>query len=936
MKFAYKFSNLLGTIYKKGNVIFTPDGNTVVSPVGNKITIYDLKTNKATTLALESKFNYTSIDISPNGCLLVAVNEKGAAQMISLVSNTVVHTYKFSSAARCVKFSPDGAFFAIAKENMVFVFQTPGEITGEYNSFVLRRYFFGAHDDIVWIDWSCNSKVLIVGSRDNSIKVYSIELYENFRPYLLGGHTDSIVGCFFEANSLDVNTVSRNGQSRKKLAAKKGKIKEDDDDDDIDTEKTLEKSHKELEKSLKNAQFIEGSETRDQQGKLVERPRHPFYYKRIARHYLLDEIKKENRKATLTAATYHKKSKLLVTAYSTGAFYLHELPDVSLIHSLSISEYAIDTACFNPTGDWIALGAAGLGQLLVWEWQSEQYVMKQQGHASEMSCIAYSSDGQYIVTGGEDAKVKLWNVSSGFCFVTFHEHTSAVTAVEFSNSKRCVLSASLDGTVRAYDILRYRNFRTFTSPRLVQFCSVAVDYSGEFVVAGAQDVFEVYLWSMKFGRLLEILSGHEGPVTSLQFSPTLASTTLVSGSWDKSIKIWNCVESSADHETIDISADVTAIAFKPNGEEIAVAAINGNIQMFNVKTSQQVGSIEGRNDLGSGVSKTDLITAKKNLQGKYFSTIAYSADGSSLLAAGRSKNVCIYNVKDGILLKKFEVTQNRSLDALDDFINRRNITEFGNMALVEKREALEGGNVNIRLPGVQKGDMASRNYKPEIRVFSVRFSPTAQSWAAATTEGLLIYALDKGVVFDPFNLSLEVTPKATRDCLKNGEYSTALIMALKLNEASLVQEIIEKIPHKDVELIVRSLPDAYAERTLQFIAKYLNSSHHVEFYLNWACSILTFHGPKENILSHQSLLTLHQSLSRKYELLSKVCDFNKYTMQVLLNMSNEVPERVADGGEESDDENLILIQSNGNGGVGNSDDDDEMEEGSSSNDEDED
>lgn len=109
---------MLGTIYKKGNVIFTPDGNSVISPVGNKITIYDLKSNKATTLALESKFNYTSIDVSPNGCLLVAVNEKGAAQMISLVSNTVVHTYKFSSAALCVKFSPDGSYFAIAKENM--------------------------------------------------------------------------------------------------------------------------------------------------------------------------------------------------------------------------------------------------------------------------------------------------------------------------------------------------------------------------------------------------------------------------------------------------------------------------------------------------------------------------------------------------------------------------------------------------------------------------------------------------------------------------------------------------------------------------------------------------------------------------------------------------------------------------------------------------
>lgn len=49
---------------------------------------------------------------------------------------------------------------------------------------------------------------------------------------------------------------------------------------------------------------------------------------------------------------------------------------------------------------------------------------------------------------------------------------------------------------------------------------------------------------------------------------------------------------------------------------MAVAALNGNIQIFNVKDSQQVASIEGRNDLGSGVSDTDLITAKKNLQGK--------------------------------------------------------------------------------------------------------------------------------------------------------------------------------------------------------------------------------------------------------------------------------------------------------------------------------
>ena len=60
---------------------------------------------------------------------------------------------------------------------------------------------------------------------------------------------------------------------------------------------------------------------------------------------------------------------------------------------------------FNSTGDWLAMACSGSGQLVVWEWQSETYVMKQQGHFNAMSVLAYSPDGQYLVTGGDDYKV---------------------------------------------------------------------------------------------------------------------------------------------------------------------------------------------------------------------------------------------------------------------------------------------------------------------------------------------------------------------------------------------------------------------------------------------------------------------------------------------------------------------------------------------------
>ena len=76
-------------------------------------------------------------------------------------------------------------------------------------------------------------------------------------------------------------------------------------------------------------------------------------------------------------------------------------------------------------------------------------------------------------------QVKLWTVDSGFCFVTFSEHTAPVTAVSFLPTSSAAVSASLDGTVRAWDLLRYRNFRTMTSPDPVQLASLAVDPAGE-------------------------------------------------------------------------------------------------------------------------------------------------------------------------------------------------------------------------------------------------------------------------------------------------------------------------------------------------------------------------------------------------------------------------------------------------------------------------
>ena len=68
------------------------------------------------------------------------------------------------------------------------------------------------------------------------------------------------------------------------------------------------------------------------------------------------------------------------------------------------------------------------------------------------------------------------------------------------------------------------------------------------------------------------------------------------------------------------------------------------------------------------------------------------------------------------------------------------------------------------LPGVTRGDMASRRHGAvEVRTRALAFSPTGRAFAVAGTEGLLVYALDDSLVFDPFELGARVGVMGARE-----------------------------------------------------------------------------------------------------------------------------------------------------------------------------
>ncbi|KAM8977784.1 periodic tryptophan protein 2 homolog [Pelodytes ibericus] len=867
MKYSYKFSNLLGTFYRRGNLTFTPDGNSLISPVGNRLSVFHLKHNNAETLPLACRCNITCFALSPDGSLGILIDEEGSSLLISLATKSVLNQFHFQQPVRCVSFSPDGRRFVVCKGNVALLYRAPGK-KRQFNAFVLDKTFYGPYDETSCIDWTDDSKCFAVGSKDMSTWVFGAERWQNLVYYSLGGHKDAIISCFFQQDSLDLYTLSVDATLCMWQC-------------DTELDQLIPRDHKPQERPLTEEDHPAG-EVRGSANPRPEEKIGRVQYKKTGRHF----FNKDGDFTALTAASFHKKLNLLVTGFNSGMFHIHELPELSLIHSLSISDQRVSSITINNSGDWIAFGCSGLGQLLVWEWQSESYVLKQQGHFNNMVSLSYSPDGQYIVTGGDDGKVKVWDTSSGFCFVTFTDHTSSVTAVIFSNSGgQVILSASLDGTVRAYSLLRYRNFRTFTSPRPAQFSCLGVDGSGDLVCAGAQDSYEVYVWSMQTGRLLDVLAGHEGPISSVAFNPW--RSVLATASWDKTVRLWDMADSWRTTETLSLSSDALAVAFRPDGKELAVASLDGQITMWDSEKGNQTGSIEGRHDLQMGRKELDKVTAKHSAKGKAFSALCYSADGLALLAGGSAKFVCIYHVREQILAKKFQISCNHSLDAMEEFLDRRKMTEFGSVALIDDGDE-EG--VNLSLPGVRRGDMSSRHFKPEIRVTSLCFSPTGRSWAATSTEGLLIFSLDSSSMFDPFQLDDDVTVGAIHRALRGREWASAIVMAMRLNEKPLLQEVVESVPYEDVPVLCSSLPELYVERLLVFLASQIEQSRHLQFYLTWVHQLLMLHGQNmknRSVSLLPSIRALQKSLQGHFTEISRLCDWNRYNMKFALCLSRQ-------------------------------------------------
>ena len=170
-----------------------------------------------------------------------------------------------------------------------------------------------------------------------------------------------------------------------------------------------------------------------------------------------------------------------------------------------------------------------------------------EGHSDDVQCIAYSTSGNLIATGGVDKVVRVWsNDVAGQPPMLLKGATKGINKVMFSLEDDLILGCSNDNTAR--------------------------------------------VWKVMNGSVLHTYTGHTDSVTCGSFIPN--SQKIVTGGKDRVLKIWdiqkgNCVK------TIPAMSSCNDAIYLSGTQCLATAHADKSVRMFDINTQQRVDCFEG-------------------------------------------------------------------------------------------------------------------------------------------------------------------------------------------------------------------------------------------------------------------------------------------------------------------------------------------------------
>jgi len=258
------------------------------------------------------------------------------------------------------------------------------------------------------------------------------------------------------------------------------------------------------------------------------------------------------------------------------------------------------------------------------------------GHSHFVEDVVISSDGQFALSGSWDNTLRLWDIQGGVTARCFVGHSKEVLSVAFSADNRQIVSGSRDRTIRLWNTLAKCKYTIEENchTHWVSCVKFSPNTNNPVVVSGGWDKL-VKVWDLTTCQLLRDLPGHTGYLNAVTVSPD--GSLCASGGRDGTAMLWDLNEGKHLY-SLEAGDIIYSLCFSPNRYWLCAATAQA-IKIWDLETKQVVADLGPKNTEG-------FFGTAKPIPRVSCTSLAWSADGRTLFAGYTDNLIRVWAVRE--------------------------------------------------------------------------------------------------------------------------------------------------------------------------------------------------------------------------------------------------------------------------------------------------
>eukprot|EP01041_Mallomonas_annulata_P004733 gene4733-9401_t len=335
----------------------------------------------------------------------------------------------------------------------------------------------------------------------------------------------------------------------------------------------------------------------------------------------------------------------------------------------------VTAVAFSPDGYKLVTGSWDRTAML-WDLRDGSCIGILEGHTSSVCTVCFHPvHGRTVATGSWDRTVRIWDVLKVCCIAIIDGSMDWVLVVRYSSDGSQLVSGCWDGSIQVSEIPEYTSSSSSSSLLIESndhndvISSACISCDGGTIISGSKDR-SIKIWDAYDGICLGTLMGHAANVTAVGIR--VNGTQIVSGSDDKTIKVWDtekctCVANLEGH-----TAEVTAVGFSPGGTRIVSGSLDQTIIIWDVPSQSYLSTLTGHTAAVSSVSfstagqtvvsgshdhtvkiwnvRQSICTATLTAHDDAVLAVAFDRDGDNIVSASVDKTVKIQSIDGAYVL----------------------------------------------------------------------------------------------------------------------------------------------------------------------------------------------------------------------------------------------------------------------------------------------